>query len=64
MIGVIADDLTGAAEIGAVGLRHGLQAEIVHGGKTGGRADLICVNTYSRSCRPDEAGKLTASAAR
>jgi uncharacterized protein YgbK (DUF1537 family) len=29
MIGVIADDLTGAAEIGAVGLRHGLRAEIL-----------------------------------
>lgn len=29
MIGVIADDLTGAAELGAVGLRHGLRAEVV-----------------------------------
>jgi uncharacterized protein YgbK (DUF1537 family) len=29
MIGVIADDLTGAAEIGAIGLRHGLRAEIL-----------------------------------
>lgn len=64
MIGVIADDLTGAAEIGAVGLRHGLQAEIVFGGKPGGRADLVCVNTDSRSCRSDEAGKRTAAAAK
>jgi len=29
MIGVIADDLTGAAELGAVGLRNGLHAEVV-----------------------------------
>ncbi|MCX7722553.1 MAG: hypothetical protein N2379_05770 [Verrucomicrobiae bacterium] len=29
MICVIADDLTGAAELGAVGLRHGLRAEVV-----------------------------------
>jgi uncharacterized protein YgbK (DUF1537 family) len=57
MIGVIADDLTGAAEIGAVGLRHGLRAEIVHGGKPTRRAELVCVNTNSRSCRPDEANK-------
>src|SRR3974390_1311193 len=28
MIGVIADDLTGAAELGGVGLRHGLRAEV------------------------------------
>jgi D-threonate/D-erythronate kinase len=29
MIGVIADDLTGAAELGAVGLHHGLRTEIL-----------------------------------
>ena len=29
MIGVIADDLTGAAELGAVGRRLGLKAEIL-----------------------------------
>ena len=34
--GVIADDITGAAEIGAIGWRHGLRAEIVRGGKPGG----------------------------
>jgi uncharacterized protein YgbK (DUF1537 family) len=28
VIGVIADDLTGAAEIGAVGLQHGLRAVV------------------------------------
>lgn len=64
MIGVIADDLTGAAEIGAVGLRHGLRAEILHGGKSVRRAELVCVNTDSRSCKADEAGKRAAAAAR
>ncbi|MDE3067138.1 MAG: hypothetical protein KGJ60_06250 [Verrucomicrobiota bacterium] len=64
MIGVIADDLTGAAEIGAVGLRHGLRAEIVRRGKPSGRAEVVCVDTDSRSCSPDEAGKRAASAAR
>jgi len=64
MIGVIADDLTGAAELGAVGLRHGLRAEIVRSGQPSGRADLVCVDTDSRSCDPAEAGKRAATAAR
>ena len=65
MIGVIADDLTGAAELGAVGLRHGLRAEIMLNGPDGldGQADLICVNTDSRSCPPLEAGQRAADAA-
>ncbi|HEY1790160.1 MAG TPA: four-carbon acid sugar kinase family protein [Verrucomicrobiae bacterium] len=63
MIGVIADDLTGAAEIGAVGLRHGLRAEIVRTGKPSGRADVVCMDTDSRSCPAAEAGKRAAVAA-
>ena len=66
MIGVIADDLTGAAEIGGVGLRLGLQAEIImdSAGLADSRADLLCWDTDSRSCPPDEASRLTAEAAR
>jgi D-threonate/D-erythronate kinase len=64
MIGVIADDLTGAAELGAVGLRHGLRAEIVVKGRPSGEADLVCVDTDSRSCGPEEAGRRAASAAK
>jgi uncharacterized protein YgbK (DUF1537 family) len=64
MIGVIADDLTGAAELGAVGLRHGLRAEIVRSGGPGGKADLVCVDTDSRSCKPPEAAKRAAAAAK
>ncbi|CAN5500198.1 N/A [soil metagenome] len=63
MIGVIADDFTGAAEVGAVGLRHGLRAEIVLNGRLGGAADLVCVDTDSRSCKPEEAAKRAAAAA-
>jgi D-threonate/D-erythronate kinase len=63
MIGVIADDLTGAAEIGAVGLRHGLRAEVVIAGDQGGDADLICVDTDSRSCDPTEAAQRASNAA-
>ncbi len=64
MIGVIADDLTGAAELGAIGWRHGLRAEIVRGGKPGGKANLVCVDTDSRACDPAEAAKRAAAAAK
>ena len=64
MIGVIADDLTGAAELGAVGLRYGLRAEVVRSGKPSGVADLVCVDTDSRSCEPKEAAKRAAAAAK
>jgi uncharacterized protein YgbK (DUF1537 family) len=64
MIGVIADDLTGAAELGAIGWRHGLRAEIVRGGKPGGNADLVCVDTDSRTCEPKAAAKRAAAAAK
>ena len=64
MIGVIADDLTGAAEIGAVGLRHGLRAEIVRRGHPSGRSEVVCVDTDSRSCAADEAGQRAATAAK
>jgi len=64
MIGVIADDLTGAAEIGAVGWRHGLRAELVLAGEPSKDAELICMDTDSRLCLPCEAAKRAARAAR
>jgi len=64
MIGVVADDLTGAAELGAVGLRHGLRAEVFLAGAPGSNVDLICVDTDSRSCDPHEAGQRATQAAR
>jgi len=64
MIGVIADDLTGAAELAAVGLRYGLRTEILVKGAPSGEADLVCVDTDSRSCVAEEAGRRAASAAK
>src|SRR5690349_16372709 len=64
MIGVIADDLTGAAEIGGIGLRHGLKAEVILQGECGGEADLLCVDTDSRSRSEKEAARRAAAAAR
>ncbi|MDB6020402.1 MAG: hypothetical protein JWQ04_259 [Pedosphaera sp.] len=64
MIGVIADDLSGAAELGAVGLRHGLRSEIFLGGEISGRADLVCLDTNSRSLGAEEAGERAQSAAK
>jgi len=63
MIGVIADDLTGAAELGTVGLRHGLRAEIIQRGQEVRPVDLVCLDTDSRSCDSVEAGRRAAAAA-
>ena len=64
MIGVIADDLTGAAELGAVGLRLGLRAEILRGNRPGVATELVCIDTDSRSCAPAEAARRAAAAAK
>ena len=64
MIGVIADDLTGAAELGAVGWRRGLRAEVVIAGEPSGEVDLVCLDTNSRACAPGEAAERTARAVR
>jgi uncharacterized protein YgbK (DUF1537 family) len=64
MIGVIADDLTGAAELGGVGLRHGLHADILLSGPILDGADLVCLDTDSRSSPPPTAERQAASAAR
>ena len=64
MIGVIADDLTGAAELGAVGRRLGLKAEILGNHQPSTSADLACMDTDSRSCTPAEAAKRAAAAAK
>jgi len=63
MIGVIADDLTGAAELSGAGFRHGLRSEVVTEPKAISEADLVCVDTDSRSCPPTEAGRRAATAA-
>ena len=51
MIAVIADDLTGAAELGGIGLRHGLKTEVrtIAGTKPPPATDLLVIAADSRS---------------
>ena len=49
MIAVIADDLTGAAELGGIGLRHGLRTEISTTVPSATTADLLVIAADSRS---------------
>lgn len=63
MIGVIADDFTGAAEIAGVALRYGLTAEIQTASFGDCSADLLVLDTDSRSCARDRAAQLVTDAA-
>lgn len=49
MIGVIADDFTGAAEIGGLGLRYGLKVAIRTAVASAPEADLLVIATDTRS---------------
>lgn len=64
MIVVIADDFTGAAEIGGMGLRFGLSVEIVTQWPFNSDSDLVVIatNTRSKSVKEavDETGELAA----
>jgi len=60
MIAAIADDFTGAAEIGGIGLRHGLNVIIETEPIRNRNADLIIIATDTRSLRADEASKQIA----
>jgi len=53
MIAVIADDLTGAAELGGIGLRYNLAVEIATTVNTASKADLLIIATDTRSM-PEE----------
>ena len=57
MICVIADDLSGAAELAGVGLRYGLSSEIHLTFDPNSGADLVCVDTDSRSGTADAAAQ-------
>ena len=63
MICVIADDLAGAAELGGVALRHGRSAEVQLAFDAGSGAEVLCVNTDTRSCDADEAARRVAQVA-
>jgi D-threonate/D-erythronate kinase len=55
MIVVIADDLTGAAELGGIGLRYNLDVEVALEVNPSSTADLLVVSTDSRSKKEKEA---------
>jgi uncharacterized protein YgbK (DUF1537 family) len=56
MIAVIADDFTGAAEIGGIGLRYGLSVVIETENIQHHNADLLIIATDTRSLPAQEAG--------
>ena len=52
MIAVLADDLSGAAEIAAVGWRIGLKAQVCTAFRPSAQADLVVVDTDTRAATP------------
>jgi uncharacterized protein YgbK (DUF1537 family) len=64
MIAVIADDISGAAELAGAALRHGLRAEVQTVFDPRSDADVICVDTDSRSRSVPAAGHAAGDAAR
>jgi D-threonate/D-erythronate kinase len=59
MIAVIADDLTGAAELAGISLRYGLNVELYIAEIVATSADVLIVSTDSRSLQKEEALKRT-----
>ena len=55
MIAVIADDFTGAAEIGGIGLKYGLNVIIETKVQEVSEADLLVIATDTRSLSADQA---------
>ncbi|WP_304068460.1 four-carbon acid sugar kinase family protein [Pedobacter glucosidilyticus] len=55
MIAVIADDLTGAAEIGGIALRYNLTVEVVSDLQFAKKADVVVVNANTRSLAEEQA---------
>lgn len=58
-IAVIADDLTGAAEIGGIGLSYGLRVEISRNVNAATTADMLVINTDARSLNEADAVEIT-----
>ena len=57
MVFVLADDFSGAAEIGGIGHRYGLRAEVQLRLDLNTTADMVVLDTNTRSLREDEATK-------
>jgi len=64
MIAVIADDLTGAAEIGGIGLSYNFTVEIAHEVNPHSTADMLVINTDARSKTEAEAVEITGRVSR
>lgn len=64
MIGILADDLTGAAELAGIAARRGKEVVLVRGTTPCKRADVVCLDTDTRSRAPAEAAARVAAAAR
>ena len=64
MIAVLADDLSGAAELAGAALRHGLRAEVQTGFDPTSDADVVCVDLGTRSGPVRAAAAAAAEAAR
>jgi uncharacterized protein YgbK (DUF1537 family) len=64
MIVVIADDLSGAAELAGAACRHGLRAEVQTVFFPGTNADVVCVDTDSRLLPSAEAAQRVAAVTR
>jgi len=64
MIVVIADDLTGAAELAGAALSHGLSAEVQTVFDPGSPAQVVCVDTDTRLLLPEQAAGRVAEVAR
>ena len=64
---VVADDLTGAAELAGIGLRHGLRVELVPDARALAampEVPLVVINTDSRGLSPTDAAARVAAIAR
>ncbi len=64
MIVVLADDLSGAAELAGAALRHGLSAEVQTVFSPDTAADVICVDTDTRLLSPEQAAHLAEAVTR
>lgn len=62
MIAVVADDFTGAAETAGIAFRHGLVAEVQTGGRPSSGADLVVIDTHTRSSPRADAERAVAEA--
>lgn len=61
MIVVIADDITGAAEMGGIALRYGLKSIVANKVTTNANADVLIIYTNTRSLNKEEAVEIMAS---